>query len=224
MTEAWHDWRNALKLASFWPKENFAHAIRRTSGKDRKALEAGCGIGSNMLAMLWRGFDVYGVDVSYESLRMARMRLEAEVFSFSRIVGGREGWLPNWEVTQASVTNLPFPDECFDLVVSTSVVQHLTEAERLRAMREMGRVLAPSGKSYMTFMRSAHKGDPHPTEADTVYRNQGELLHWFAEDEVRGLMAGAGLEVEDLFSTRPAPKRSHGWVALGQKPDDGDER
>ena len=45
---------------------------------------------------------------------------------------------------------LPLPDESVDLVVSRSVLEHLSSEGRLLQMREIERVLRPGGKAFLT--------------------------------------------------------------------------
>ena len=45
---------------------------------------------------------------------------------------------------------LPFPDESVDLVVSTSVLEHLSAEGRLLQAREIDRILRPGGKAFLT--------------------------------------------------------------------------
>ena len=44
------------------------------------------------------------------------------------------------------MTNLNFPDNSFDNVISCSVIEHLTDEDKSRAMKEMVRVLSPGGR------------------------------------------------------------------------------
>jgi hypothetical protein len=53
--------------------------------------------------------------------------------------------LPNCTFQPATAESLPFPDDSFDVVVSSLVMHHLAEDGRLPAVREMRRVLRPGG-------------------------------------------------------------------------------
>lgn len=48
---------------------------------------------------------------------------------------------------QADATNLPFPDKCFDFVISTDVFEHLADPQK--ATVEIFRVLKPGGKAFL---------------------------------------------------------------------------
>ncbi len=46
---------------------------------------------------------------------------------------------------QGMAYKLPYPDNSFDLVVSSLVIHHLNRADKLRAFREVRRILRPAG-------------------------------------------------------------------------------
>ncbi len=50
---------------------------------------------------------------------------------------------------QASATALPYPDESLDLVFTSLVLHHQTRSEKLEAMREVHRILAPGGEFHL---------------------------------------------------------------------------
>ncbi len=95
-----------------------------------RVLDAGCGPGG---MMRWAetalgANEIHGVDVAPEALTYCKARNK------------------NWQVREASVLNLPYPDDAFDLVISNDVVQHLpTDGGDARGINEMARVLAPRG-------------------------------------------------------------------------------
>jgi SAM-dependent methyltransferase len=74
---------------------------------------------------------VVGVDLSLASLRRAK----GHGFDFA-------------DFGSASGDRLPFPDKCFDVVICLDVLEHVVEQEQL--VREIGRVLRPSGQLFLT--------------------------------------------------------------------------
>lgn len=86
-------------------------------------LDAGCGTGG-MLSRL-DAWQCCGVDVSPAAVEHCRRR-----------------GLKN--ITQASVSHLPFPDASFDAVLSLDVLYH-QQVDEPAALREMARVLKPAG-------------------------------------------------------------------------------
>jgi SAM-dependent methyltransferase len=114
-------------------------------GAARRVLDAGCGTGVNLewLRRYGGGAEVFGVDVEQTALDFCRGR-------------GRRA------LARASVTELPFEDESFDLVTSFDVLVQLPgEGADERAMREMFRVLRPGGLAFVRaaayeWMKSGH--------------------------------------------------------------------
>jgi len=82
--------------------------------KGKKVLEVGCGIGTDTINFARAGADVTAVDLSDESLKLARQR--AEVFGFADKI----------KFYQANAENLTsyVPVETFDLVYSFGVIHH----------------------------------------------------------------------------------------------------
>jgi SAM-dependent methyltransferase len=91
-------------------------------------LDAGCGSGRNMVDLAELG-TVTGVEISDASVERARLR----------DVG---------EIVQCSLTDLPLPEDTFDLAVCLDVVEHIEDEQG--ALREMLRVVRPGGSLLIT--------------------------------------------------------------------------
>lgn len=98
-----------------------------------RVAEIGCGPGRATLFMARRGIDLLAVDISLESLRLARRRAPASEFVL------------------ASNINLPLPDAAFDAVVSDGVIHHTPDANR--SFCENARILRPGGVMYVGVYR-----------------------------------------------------------------------
>jgi SAM-dependent methyltransferase len=111
--------------------------------QDRLILDAGCGTGGNLAWLSRYGGKIIGLDLESAAIEYCRERRH------ERLV-------------QASVTELPFADELFDLVTSFDVLVQIPGAGAdERAMREMFRVLRPGGVAFVRaaayeWMRSGH--------------------------------------------------------------------
>lgn len=86
-----------------------------------RILDIGSGEGELVGALLRQGNDAYGVDVS------------------SVVVGRSNQRIPD-RFACGSVLALPFPDACFDTVVSTDCLEHLAPEDVPRALAEIHRV------------------------------------------------------------------------------------
>jgi SAM-dependent methyltransferase len=95
--------------------------------RDKEALEVGCGTGLILARVAPVAKSAKGIDLSEGMLAHAKKR--------------------GLDVQQASATDLPFPDESFDVTYSFKVLAHVPELER--ALREMGRVTRPGGRVFI---------------------------------------------------------------------------
>lgn len=112
--------------------------FERWQGRD--VLEIGPGPGTDGERFARAGARYTAVDLSPESLRLARRRFE---------VYGLEG-----ELLERSATDLPFDDGSFDLVYSHGVIHHIPAIEQVIA--EIHRVLRPGGTALvMVYNRSS---------------------------------------------------------------------
>jgi SAM-dependent methyltransferase len=130
-------------------------------------LDAGCGTGFNLgHYKAGKGRDVFGLDVSMDALQWVRKRGSSRV-------------------AQASVADIPFKSETFDVVFSFDVLQTLPPELSDHAIREMHRVLKPGGHLFVRapafeWLRSSH---------------DLELDHRFTRDEMSRKLSGEGFEV-----------------------------
>ncbi len=101
---------------------------RRTEGREGIALlDAGCGTGG-LLSVLHRAFpdwSLHGIDISEIAVQYARKASPADI-------------------RQGSVTEMPYPDASFDVVVSTDVMYHRAVDPDVM-LKECCRILRPGG-------------------------------------------------------------------------------
>jgi ubiquinone/menaquinone biosynthesis C-methylase UbiE len=96
-----------------------------------RALDLGCGAGSDVRFLAERGYEVTGIDISDIGLAIARDRLK------------RAGRSAN--LIKCDVLDLPMPDEHFDLVTDRGCFHHVVNRDRRKYAEQVGRVLRPGG-------------------------------------------------------------------------------
>jgi ubiquinone/menaquinone biosynthesis C-methylase UbiE len=96
---------------------------------DEDVLDAGCGTGLTTLRIAERcpGCKVYGVDLSPKMIEVARNDAAKRGLDVDLRVG--------------LITDLPYPDESFDVVLTNIMFHHLDLAEKRLAVAEIARVL-----------------------------------------------------------------------------------
>src|SRR5579859_2112144 len=163
-------------------------------------LDVGCGGGrtvSKLAAMATQG-KVYGIDHSEDSVVISQ-KTNAQFIQSGRV-----------EIRQASVSQLPFPDNTLDLVTADET---LFWCPNLSAdMREIFRVLKPAGT--LIIVAEVYKG------ANTMVSRLAEKyaprtgLKLLSADEHRELFSNAGYADIQIIEE---PKK--GWIcAIGSKP------
>jgi SAM-dependent methyltransferase len=117
-----------------------------------RVLDFGCGEGALVYEFRDKGFEAYGFD---QHVR-AKLRSEEDraYFGFS---GNGADDTSNQIMTETY--RIPFPDGFFDLVVSTSVIEHVIDLPRVNA--EIARVTAPSGCALHTYPSILTPVEPH---------------------------------------------------------------
>ena len=121
-----------------WPLQRFYTRLARdaiATVPSGRALDVGCGPGrlAVILAREAPGLTVTGLDISPGMIEVARRRAEA---------AGLAGRV-HFDV--GDVAAMPYPDERFDLVVSTFSLHHWKDPQR--GLAEIRRVLKPGGQA-----------------------------------------------------------------------------
>ena len=106
----------------------------------RRILEIGSGYGQFIVEAFRRSADVYGCEPCLEGFY-------GETFDIGKTVLERSG-IPSHRIVNACAEKLPFPDQSFDIVYSSNVLEHV--ANPATALAEAIRVLKPGGVLHMT--------------------------------------------------------------------------
>jgi len=165
-------------------------------------LEIGCGSCANLWAVAREGFDAYGLDLSSESIKLGKKMLN------------------RWDVTAdlrvGSMTDTPYEDGSFDVVLDVFSTFCLTEADFLDCLKEVKRLLKPGGKffSYVPGKMSDAFQHHEPAEMldsstlNGIHREDSPFVgnHYpfrFVHPEAyKKIITNAGLEVCYLESVR----------------------
>jgi SAM-dependent methyltransferase len=150
-----YDMHTSLLLGSFYA--GIADDIASAAPDGARLLEVGCGPGHLSLRLASRkGFDVTGLDLDPDMVERATANAD-------RPGNGRDRRL---SFLVGDVASLPFPDDSFDLVVSTLSMHHW--ADPGAGMSEIARVLRPAGRALIWDLRPGvvpfHRHAPDPLD------------------------------------------------------------
>jgi SAM-dependent methyltransferase len=152
-----------------------------------RALDLGCGTGTNSFYLACHGWEVVGVDFSVIAIRLARQR-------------ARRMGLPV-RFYRASVTNLGFLTDPFDLALDIGCLHGLPAEERTRYAAEVKRLVRPGGL-YMLYA--------------FLPRSDGLPGQGIAPEEVRSLFSPAFAVERQESGADPSGLRS-AWYWLRRK-------
>ena len=131
----------------------------------RRIIDVGAGTGYLLSQLVMATSDeqqITAVDLSEQMLRAAQAYLSECGQLTERL-----------EFKQADCTSLPWPDNTFDLYVSSYLFDLLPEAELRQAVREMERVLVPDGHAILITMTTELEGMPGSKRL--IFRAMNEL-------------------------------------------------
>ena len=176
---------------------------------DDRVLDLGCGFGRHAFEAARRGGNVVAVDRSADELQQVNA-----LFAAMRAAGE----IPAGTITRAvraDLLALPFPDDYFDVVMASEVLEHIPDDDR--AMAEIARVVRPGGRVAVTVPRWwpericwALSNDYHEVEGGHVRIYRG--------DELARRLTSAGLVVTGSHHAH-ALHAPYWWLncALGQQ-------
>ena len=164
--------------------------IREIGSPGHKVLDVGCGGGFLTNDFARRGFSVTGVDISPESIRIAR---EHDVTH-----------KVNYDVADAY--ELPYPDHSFDIVTNMDFLEHVENPEIV--VRECSRVLKPGGLFFFhTFNRNIISELVVIKLVERFIKNTPRNMHvielFIKPEELKAYCHEAGMEVFCIEGIRP---------------------
>jgi len=106
----------------------------------KKVLDLGFGSGRHTFYLAEKGFTVHGIDISREGLRLTKSWLKKKNLKADLKIGN-------------IYDKLPYSDDFFDAIISIQVMHH-SRIENIRELiKEMVRVLRPSGLVFVTVLK-----------------------------------------------------------------------
>jgi SAM-dependent methyltransferase len=144
-----------------------------------RALDVGCGTGTNLVTMATYGWQVVGLDVAWLSVIKARRKLRQAGFR-------GQVWCKNVG------SHLRFKDE-FDLVLDIGCYHSLVALEREAYRHNLARWLKPGGVYLLYAHQQTSPTSPHGVvEADFSHFSRFLSLQWREDNDERRPDGGGG--------------------------------
>ncbi|MEQ8439987.1 MAG: class I SAM-dependent methyltransferase [Ilumatobacter fluminis] len=181
---------------------------------DDRVLDVGSGFGRHVYECARRGARVVALDYAADEVVETRDTLAAMVeqgeITPDRLIG----------VLQGDATRLPFPDDTFDVVITSEVLEHIQDD--VAAISEMVRVLKPGGR----FAATVPAWSPEVVNwklSDEYHapKSVGGHVRIYTKTELRAKLRTAGLDV-DGYHRAHALHSPYWWLkcAVGPTNDD----
>lgn len=146
--------------------------------KSRSILNAGCGYGILDLTLVDRGYRITAVDL--DQSRIEEIDKQKEQLGFAGA---------NLATAVASVTELPYQDNYFDVVLSSEVVEHVDDDQQ--AVRELVRVTKPGGTLIVTTPSNSKSNA-------TDYKQYDHTKPGYNKEDHEKLLVGLPAEIVDV--------------------------
>ena len=178
----WDSWMDVQELRKRL-RILFERELVRGDVQGRRVLDAGCGTGHFSRVLSGWGADLVSVDVGEGLLSQVLEKCRTRA-------------------VEADVRSLPFPEESFDLVLCTEVIEHTPDPRA--AVAELCRVLAPGGTLLLTVPNRFWL--PLVKAAATLgLRRYAGFENWVGYTELPLWVREQGLSVEEQSGFNPIP-------------------
>lgn len=169
----------------YFPAEELVRFLGRTYGPvtERKghnlsAIDIGCGVGGNLLALAEWGFFCLGLECSSEALKLARTHIQGKGVAYS----------VNF-VRYVAPDTIRYPATSAELVIDVQTIQHLGVQDHEKMYQEIRRILSPGGVFFSIHWVGSVSDLPH------IFPQHPELSLWQSSTTVRSLIEESGLSV-----------------------------
>ena len=174
--------------------------------KVKEILDLGCGSGRHLVYFAKLGYDVCGIDVSPEAIKLSRKWLADEGLKA--------------ELHCKDMQLLPWPDNYFDAVFSVQVIEHNRLRHIQQIIKEVYRVIHAAGYFFAIVKKYPPQKDwkkgkftrlDRHLYAPTEGTEKGMVHYFFTEDELKDIFAGF-----DIIEIKEDKKEEH-YCVLTQK-------
>jgi len=162
--------------ADLWAEHFSRYALAAQFAIGADMLDIGCGSGYGTAHLSKTARTAVGIDVDHDAVVYCKANLHQ----------------PNLTFAQASATQLPFPDQSFDLITAFEVIEHITGWREL--LIEARRLLRPKG----VFLVSTPNKDYYNESRTTAGPNPFHV-HEFTYSEFRAALADSFPDTEILL-------------------------
>ena len=177
-------WNNIAEEWDLFKNKQAKHILEFLKNKQGKILDLGSGSGRNLCKI--NNGKMYLLDFSEKMINLAKKRAKRKKIS------------AEFNVSDISKENLPFPDNFFDAAICSAVFHCLKgEKTQEKATKELLRVLKPKAEAEISvWNKEAKRFKNSDKEKYIKWRNKGERYYYlFSPEEIYNLFEKIGFKI-----------------------------
>ncbi|PKM92157.1 MAG: hypothetical protein CVU81_01965 [Euryarchaeota archaeon HGW-Euryarchaeota-1] len=153
--------------------------------KNAKILDAGCGVGIDSNYMASKGFEIVGIDLSTEMLKLAKQKF------------------PQIDFRQEDIRKLDFPPNSFDGILASCSIVHIPKKDVPALLEKFHQILKNEGVIYLALQ----EGKPEEIFIDEPLKPDEKLfLNIISFDEIKSLLVKKGFSIVKKYEREPKLK------------------
>lgn len=183
--------------------ESYAKEFSKPSGyideflslipKNAKILDVGCGVGVDASYMVSEGFEVIGVDLSKEMLKLAKQKF------------------PKIDFRQQDIRKLDFPPNSFDGILASCSLIHIPKKNVPALLNRFYRMLKENGVIYIALQG----GKSEEIFVNQPFKPDEKLfLNIISFDEIKNLLVNAKFSIVKKYEKQPKSKKELNFTKL----------
>lgn len=146
--------------------------------KNGMILDIGCAFGRDVKILDKKGFNTVGIDLSTKMIEKAH------------------SFYPEGKFRVMDMMNLDLDDSTFDGIWCSATLLHLKKKDAMKAIREMSRVLKPTGYLYLNLK----EGRGEKIINDDRYKNAKKFYSYYSKEEIRKVLNGNKFFIKEIKS------------------------
>jgi ubiquinone/menaquinone biosynthesis C-methylase UbiE len=158
--------------------------------KGKRILDVGCGPGRDSKYFSDKGFDVTGIDLTKNFIKIASKNA------------------PKAKFMLMDMRKLEFPDNSFDGLWACASLLHIPKEDAESTLKEFRRVLVPKGLIFISVKKGSGEKMMFRKEE---YKGGEKFFAFYSEDELKRVVEMCGFKV---LSIRAQEKGETTWISL----------